>query len=155
DINNWVLYGLTDGVPQVPFAMVNFSRGSGAATFYSRPSWAGLIPWDNGNLNPAIYRPLTNNNFTTQVQINGGLQISATNNILWTDAGNAITRFYMSADDSFLRWNARGDAGDTNIMTVSNQTGQATFGSRPSFAVQTPSDTGNLNPNPYAVLNAT
>ncbi|MGQ4806649.1 hypothetical protein, partial [Escherichia coli] len=44
DINNWVLYGLTDGVPQVPFAMVNFSRGSGAATFYSRPSWAGLIP---------------------------------------------------------------------------------------------------------------
>lgn len=126
------------------------AKATGLVSFGSRPLFAGKVPWDNGNFTPSSYRLYTDNAFNAQIQSNSSMVIKTGAPVYFADAANAVSWYTISHDVSNFYFAT--NAGFT-AYSVARATGAVSFGSRPSFAGQTPWDTGNFNPNVYAGLN--
>jgi hypothetical protein len=61
----------------------------------TRPTWAGLTPWDNGNLNPALYLPTAGGTITGGLNVNGAIR---------ANAAGATGVIYLGSGDHYLYW---------------------------------------------------
>jgi hypothetical protein len=135
---------------------------AGVATLTQRPVFGPNTPWDSGNLNPASYLPLAGGAMT------GALSLAYANPALTLNAAaagqtrwigyqtNGSQRWYEGVDNSAESGSNAGsnwllgrytDAGvliDQPIV-VNRATGVAALSQRPTFAGNTPFDTGNLS----------
>lgn len=109
----------------------------------ARPTWAGLNPWDNGNL-PAPAQ-------TTGFAMTGSITLQNSTGLIMQSGGYSAT----------LRADASGIVGFINqannlfIFTIRNDgfissANGANFGLRPTWQGLVPWDNGNLNPGSFA-----
>lgn len=131
----------------------SLNRSTGQLGLTVRPGWAGLIPWDSGNLNPALYRLITNTTFNTLVVANGNVSLPSGSQIQWASSSGSPVRYFTQHDDtSFVLYSA-GDSTNIPAIAVTRNTGVVTLSQRPSWLNVTPWDSGNYNPQTYLQTN--
>lgn len=109
----------------------------------ARPSWAGLVPWDSGNLpNPA---QTTGATFSGVATFNNTVQVRNGNSLQLWGAGNTYVGFLRGDPSGFVGFiNQAGNA----FNAIFNDNGVVNFPrARPTWAGVTPWDTGNFDPN--------
>lgn len=133
--------GGNKGVP------VSISHTSGQTTFSMRPAFGANTPWDSGNFNPASYAALSGATFgggisapAFAIDAQYSLQLYVGNPIINFDTGD----FYL-----YDRVNNKHQFYVGNVERLAITASVSVFIARPSFAGNTPWDSGNFNPADY------
>jgi hypothetical protein len=107
---------------------VTISDGGVVSFPRARPNWAGVTPWDTGNLNPSSYMLLTGGTITGGLTVNGGitsygvLTCTTTANLSYTTgtwsmfsnhAANQSSGYAAgNAQGSYMGWNDSNGGGE-------------------------------------------
>lgn len=155
--SNLALLGYSDAGAAIT-TPISINRATGVTTFGARPVFGAATPWDSANLTPGNYALLTGATFTGAVSIT---ETASTNALTITNTSAAGGVLRLVGDGSTTPGKVmRARAGnlefvnDNNSAVIStlSDAGVWAFPARPTFAGNTPWDSGNLNPGNYALL---
>jgi hypothetical protein len=145
--SNWNLWAFSDSAISL-YPAISITRSTGATALYARPTFNGNLAWDAGNFNPANYLPLAGGALT------GTVTNSATQPAVTDSSTNVPTTAWVQGAITNVVTGGTDSPTFTGTTTVQNlvATGNVTLTNRPTFAGNTPWDSGNFNPANYALL---